>query len=912
VDQVRFRSQASAFGLVPGSFTADLFDAPYPFGAPVRQAGAHPFELRVGFDLNERTGIDPSDHLRYTLPHGLLADAAVGLPVGIVGNPQATPRCSPLDFVQSGLVPNSTQCPPNTQIGYINVFFSAGTTQHGEGGLDPASATRVPLYNVVPPKNTPADFAFSVGGYLQGNVYPLLDPGRGYSLGVFIPNISSLVQVRGVEVTLWGVPGDPAHDRLRYFNGLPGTNPVLGAPFVDAPIRPLLTNAMDCGISNGGARIQLDSYSRRREFTPVEESPRPDDVTGCDDPRVRFDPRISVRPTSNEKAAPAGLDVHIQSPLRGDQVNEARELYAENGYLKGIATPPMRRVVIRLPEGMTVSTSAAEGLTSCAESDVGFGEMSPASCAESSRLGSVSIATPILPSPLEGPVYLATQSENPFGALLAAYLVAEAEGIRVKLPVKLDLDPASGWIAIVLDDLPQLPFSEIELHLKSGPRAVLRTPDACGTYTTHYKVTSWADQSAVEGASSFDLQQGCDRGSGFQPTFSAGSINASAGAHSAFVLGLTREDREPNLSHFSMTLPAGLAADFASVPLCSESVAETGACPFASRVGSVTIAAGAGPSPVWIPEAGKPPTGIYLAGPYRGAPFSLVLVVPAQAGPFDLGSIVTRAAIQFDPAMAQAKIVADPLPQIFAGIPIDYRTVRLVLDRPDFIRNPTSCAEMHIAGSATSTTGATVVLGQRFQVADCDALPFRPWLALKLSGGLAQNGHPLLRAVLRARPGEADIAAAAFTLPAGELLDFRHLRALCRRGVPAERCPSGSRFGYVRTWSPLAKEPLEGPIYLREPAQRLPNLVAELRGGGVHLLLHGRIAAPRGRLRVRFGDLPDVPLRKTVITLAGGRRGLLVNSKALCARRLLANARFSAHSGKRRLLHPQVRLHGTC
>ncbi len=34
---------------------------------------------------------------------------------------------------------------------------------------------------------------------------------------------------------------------------------------------------------------------------------------------------------------------------------------------------------------------------------------------------------------------------------------------------------------------------------------------------------------------------------------------------------------------------------------------------------------------------------VYVTGPYRGAPFGLMFVVPAIAGPYNLGTLVVRA-----------------------------------------------------------------------------------------------------------------------------------------------------------------------------------------------------------------------------------------------------------------------------
>jgi hypothetical protein len=279
----------------------------------------------------------------------------------------------------------------------------------------------------------------------------------------------------------------------------------------------------------------------------------------------------------------------------------------------------------------------------------------------------------------------------------------------------------------------------------------------------------------------------------------------------------------------------------------------------------------------------------------------------AKAGPFDLGIALLRAPIFIDPQTAQATIKLQDLPQILAGIPLRYREIRLVLDRPGFIHNPTSCEPTQITGTALAPDGITASFHDRFQAAECAALPFKPRLALHLSTG-ARNAHPALRAVLRSTSDEATISSAAFTLPSGELLDLHYLRGLCPRDTTPAGCPATSRLGSARFTTPLADTPLEGPIYLREPNHGLPDLLANLQGGGVHIVLDGSTATVGGRMQLRLDALPDIPLSRAVISIAGGRDGIFVNSRDLCATHPHAAAALSAHSGKRLLRHPRLRI----
>jgi hypothetical protein len=328
--------------------------------------------------------------------------------------------------------------------------------------------------------------------------------------------------------------------------------------------------------------------------------------------------------------------------------------------------------------------------------------------------------------------------------------------------------------------------------------------------------------------------------------------------------------------------------------------------PLGSRVGGVQVRAGVGPEPLALRGTA------YLEGPYRGAPYSLALVVPAQVGPFDLGTITERVAVDVDPVTAQIGVRADPLPQILGGVPLALRDLRIDLDRPGFVRNPTSCEQAAISGSATTALGQTTALSATFGAVNCRGLPFKPKLSLVLSGAVGRGGHPAVRAIYRGDPDGAAPARMAFGLPKGELLDLHHLGRLCPRGVAADRCPPDSRLGSLRIDTPMLDAPLTGPIHLRVPSRRLPDLSAEVRGGGLRFLLRGRTTDRGGRLGVSLDSLPDVPLSRAVLTLPGGRRGIVVNSESLCLGNRHAVADFSAHSGKQRRLRVPVRLGDGC
>jgi len=946
LDPIPLSESPAGFGLVPDSFEADIFGGVYPFGSPSRQAGDHPVEQRVNFDVTEETGVDigvGGDGLRYTGPNGFVRDVEATLPRGMVGNPEATPKCDPVAFASPGATSNSTACPADTQVGYLNAWFSSGTHRHGQGGFDNIGAfTRVAIYNLKPPKGVPADFGFAAGSFVLGHIYPEPDPSQNYAIKTLTPDISSSVGVRGTQVTFWGVPGDPAHDAFRYYPQPQEGGEVLGAPFSGASIRPLLTNPMDCGFDNGGARIRFDSYQHPGQFTPVQEYSNPLNVNGCDDPRFRFKPQVNIQPTDAHASAPTGLDVHLEVPQRNDEVSNAEELYAENGSVKGIATPPIKKAVVTLPQGMTLNPSAAQGLGSCSSAQIGLGTNEPVRCPDDSQYGTLTLHTPILPesAPPKGFVYIAKQGDNPNKNLLSLYLVIEEpeRGILVKVPGRVDLDEETGQITTTFEDLPQFPVSDMQLNVKGGVRAGLVEPSTCGEKAIRAEFFSWQDPTTphvVNG--SYDITQKPD-GSPcvnnladrpFGPEFEGGTTSNSAGRYSPFVFRLTRSDDDQELSQVGVTLPMGLAAKFAGVGTCSDTdiakaEGRVGAgegsleqvdpsCPATSLIGTTEVGTGVGVSLTWVPG------NVYLGGPYRGAPLSMVAISPAVVGPFDLGVVVVRTAISIDPETAQGQAQTDPLPQIIHGIPVRIRDVRLNLSRPEFTLNPTSCAEKRIdtrvtgvGGDVSSTADDVAVsLFERFQAADCAGLGFKPGLSFRLLGGTHRGAFPKLKATLTyPKAGTyANVAKAQVVLPRSEFIENAHFNTICTRVQFAERvCPAGSVYGYAVAKTPLFETPLKGPVYLRSaPGRKLPDVVAALRGPSsqpVEVDLVGHIDSVRQRLRATFAVVPDAPVERFTMTMFGGKKGLFVNSADLCVHTHRALAMFTAQNGRRLTLRP--------
>jgi hypothetical protein len=829
-----------------------------------RQAGAHPdLTTRVEFPVHT----DPVTGAKSL--EGNIKDVDVSLPPGLVGNPTAVPACDYAELVGAGTDGEDSNCAVETQVGVVYL----GALNGGEDF--------VPVFNVKRPPDAPALLGFTYFGSVV-TITPQLRP-ADYGVVTHTGPTSEGLPIRSATVTLWGVPADPSHDPLRFFrNGWSSGKRGISST---APRRPFITSATSC--PGGPAVTSVDATSWQaptvvshgsfdRDFDGV-----PFITEGCH--RLRFEPTIAVDPGSHEAAAPTGLSVNLKVPQSEDP--------------DGLATADVRRVVTTLPQGMSVSASAAAGLGACSPAQIGIGSNGPPTCPGSANIGSVKIKTPLLDEAIEGNVILAKQHENPFGSLLAIYLAVKGPGFYLKLPGRIEADPQTGQLTTVFDNTPQLPFEELTLSLRGGSKAPLVAPSSCGTYSTHVEMTSWASPVPVPLDAPMAITEGCGTG-GFAPKLRAGTASPIGGKPSPFNLQVTREDGEQNIARIDTTLPEGVLAKLAGVPLCGDAAAATGSCPAASQVGTTTIGAGAGPLPIYVPEAGKAPTAVYLAGPYKGAPYSLVVKVPAQAGPFDLGTVTVRNAIDVDPVTTQVSVKSDPLPQILEGIPIAYRDVRVEVSRPDFTLNPTSCDAMRVEATVVSSGGKSASPSAPFQAASCERLGFQPKLALSLAGPTHRSAHPKLRAVVTARKGDANIGRAQVTLPKTEFLENAHIQTICTRvQFAADACPAKSVYGYAKAWSPLLDKPLQGPVYLRSSSHELPDLVASL-DGQIHVDLQGRIDSVRSRIRNTFDFVPDAPVSKFVLTMQGGKKGLLVNNTELCKAVPRAEVAFDGQNGK--------------
>jgi hypothetical protein len=830
--------------------------------ASLTGAARHP-DLTTSFALNPLDG----------LLDARMEDVVITLPPGTYGNPNFTPRCNTGDLT-------SDECPTDSQVGISRVT------------LVPHRKLTYPVFNLAlpHPDREIARFGMDVAGFPIFIDFSVRTAGD-YGLTATIHSAPGVEPAEAVETIIWGNPADPAHDEQRLTSGeanvcpgtaceAPGGKRASGLPPIAFMTNPSACQGQEVGFS-------LTTYQiPGRVFTAAAPM---DPITDCQG--LPFAPTFEATPISREAGAPTGLKTTLHLPQQPSAAVDSP------------STATMREARVNLPEGMAIAAGAADGIAACSEDQVGFHEEVDAQCPDASKLGTVTFTSPPISHRLQGAIYQRTPRP---GHQFGLWLVTDELGLHVKIPGEIQPDHNSGRLTAVFSDLPQIPIEEISLNVWGGPRAPLKNPDVCGTYHTSYSLTPHSSDPAVNGDSLMTIDEGC-AARGFSPKLEAGVTSPIAGAFSPLVVDLTREDHEQQLAALEVTLPKGELAKLKGVDPCPDAQVASGACPFSSRIGHLSIAVGPGSSPLWLPQAGKAPTAVYLAGPYKGAPFSIVTVVPAQAGPFDLGTVTVRSALQVDPETAVATVETDPLPQYIEGVAAVYRRVHVVIDRPEFSLNPTNCSELAVTSRITATTGAIATPSSRFQVDGCRSLKFKPKLTLMLSGSSKRGGYPALTAIVKARKHDANIGSVSVALPHSEFLAQEHIVTICtRKQFAARRCPKGSVYGRAKAWTPLLDKPLSGPVYLRSSDNPLPDLVMDLRGE-LEIVVAGRIDSRNGGIRTSFGAVPDAPITKFVLQMGGGKKSLLTNSTDTCRSEHRATVRMKAHNGGVVRVRPALR-----
>jgi len=774
-------------------------------------------------------------------PPDRVRDVRLSLPPGLVGNPSATPRCPQATF-------DSGTCPAATRVGSVAVTAA----------IPPGLPTPVPagdVFNVEPDADEPARLGF------------VLEPLPGVRIRVPIlvslrPDGGLDTVMRDLPTTLPGLGLDIYTERVQLvLEGTPAATP-------------FMTNPTSCGPH--AAALHATSYGGVADDATGGFS-----TTSCG--AVPFAPAAAIATETSRRGAPSGYGVTLTVPAAEAPIRQAH----------------VRRAEVVLPEGTTLSPGVATGLEACTDAQFGLRDGAPSQCPAASQIGTVTFATPLLAAPLHGTVsFAAATPQRPLGLFVS---VDEA-GVRLKLAGAVQLDPATGRITTVFDDLPQVPFTSFTLSFQGGPKAVLANPVGCGEQRMATRLTPWSGGADATPSAAFatdaDGAGGACAERAFRPALSVDVADRSAGKPAgAVTLRLSRPDDDQAIGRVVTEFPPGLAGSLVGVGICSEPQAVTGACPEDSRVGSVTATVGSGPEPVTLGGS------VFLTGPAEGGLVGLAIVIPGRVGPIDLGTVVTRAGIVLRPTDGGLTVRTAELPRVVGGVPIAIRELALTLDRPGFMRNATSCAPLAVNATFTSQDGASATASAPYQAERCDALAFSPTISATL-GGRGQTGpkaKPALKTVITVPPGHAATRSVSVTLPAVVGVDLARVASKCTLAqATAGACPPAARVGSARADTSLLPVPLTGDVYLADVAgQQLPGLLVRFTTPARLDLAGTTEFTPQG-VKSTFAGVPDVPLERFELSLVGGKGGALITPTGvdLCTDpRPRIRGEFTSHSG---------------
>jgi uncharacterized repeat protein (TIGR01451 family) len=913
-------------------------------GAPDREAGSHPFQLTTSLSLNQTTKQEPvalTKNLQFTLPPGL------------IGNPNATPRCDEAEF--SSYVGIQNLCKPNTVVGIAEV-----TIEEPNNFKTGPEARTVPVFNLVPSKGEPARFGFEV---LKNPVVltTSVRTGKDYGVTVTANSSSETAGLISSVATFWGVPGDARHNLERGWNCVEASESLAckkqqeveelaqkKAKEKGEEPTPFLMLPTSCEGKPLEAPMRAQSWRPGEEYGPFVESEFEETLEGCN--KLLLKPTIEVQPTTHAASTPTALDVTVKVPQ--EETDE------------GLAESAVKATTVVFPEGMQLNPAAAGGLLACSAMQVGFlgseaeeslqtnnnrfspdfrlnpenpeeEPSSPHLCPGPATIGSVEIISPDLENPLKGSVYLAAQDTSPFEPPLVIYLVARdpVSGVLVKLAGKTKPIEGTGQVESTFENTPQVPFKELKLHLFGGEsrgagRASVTTPPQCGSYETTSSFVPWSGREAtsVSPEKPFEINSGPGGGActfspnaqPFAPSFTAGVTNLQGGAFTGFSLTIGRPDGHQALTGITTHLPQGLAALISSINPCPIAQADAVQCGTESLVGHSTGVTGLGSEPFSLPGRA------YLTGPYDGAPFGLSDATPAVAGPFNLGTVISNSTIEIDPNTAAVTVttretrILDPrgqttiansaLPTMIKGVPVQLKAINVQVDRPNFQFNPTNCNRMSITGALSGSQGGSESVSAPFQVANCANLPFAPKLTAHVDRkGSKANGVGFFVKLESPGLGQANIHEVELQLPIALPSRLSTIQQACRDSVfeanPAA-CDEGSVIGKAVIHTPVLKNPLEGPAYLVSHANlAFPDVVFVLQGEGIKLVLDGHTDIKKGITYSRFETAPDAPFSTFETSLpAGPHSALGVNvasqlNYSLCGANLAIPTKIVSQNG---------------
>jgi hypothetical protein len=842
---------------------------------------------------DDRAGMHPDLETNITIQDAgspeTVRNAVVNLPEGMFGNPNAVPKCTSADFALF-------RCAPIAQAGVITVRGNY------EGNGDNLMGT-APLYVLESRSDSETTrFGFIVHQINVPISIPVsLRTTSDYGVRLTVSEVTQQIPLAGLQMKIWGFPAEPEHDEARFAIGEPGKpsncpssfeTKCTGSHPAPVPIKPLTSNPSICTGQPLVVNLDVRTYQDPGHLAHAEDAYPA--TTDCE--QQTFRPVFNVDVTNHSADSPSGLEIQLKAPQP-----------------LGFSASPsqIRSATLLLPEGLTINPDAADGQGACTDDEANFESEEPAACPDLSKIGNFDIESPALDGPLKGSLYF---GEPKPGNQYRVFMIASGFGINAKIVADVHPDPQTGRLTMSVTDLPQVPFEGFNLHAFASDRALAATPTHCAIYHADSTFIPWNSQLAPQTSQPFISVDSGPHGSAcpgvtrsFKPTLVAGMSNPVAGNFSNFTLRLDREDGDQFLGDLNFTLPPGLSGYLRGIGYCPEaSIAAAKeklgraelagpSCPTSSQIGTSNVAAGPGSHP--FHAVGK----MYLAGPFKGAPLSLVAITPALAGPYDYGTVVVRVALHVDPLTAQVKATSDTVPSIIGGVPIRMRSIQVSVDKPRFMINPTNCGEHSIDSQGIGDQGTVTDFSSYFHAVNCYSLGFKPRMTIRQLGASSQTKrtkNPRLRFDLYTRPGDANVKSVSVTVSKAFQIDQRHLGNICSESeLASKECAGRTPIGKATTTTPLLDRPLSGDVYAVSGSGGLPRL-AFILDGQVKIVPRADTKTVKGELQTTVPVVPDAPIGHFRFNLFGGKTGYLINTRDLCVHRPVVKVAYTAQSGK--------------
>ena len=372
-------------------------------GGQVTQAGTHPFQVTGTIALDQ--GADANLGSLGVPDAGPVVparDIVARLPPGLIADPKVISRCLSWQFTAGAEGGQQDECPYTSVVGAASVTFVRG----GQ-----TSTVAAPIFNIEPEAGEPARFGF----FVPGDAVPVLlntgvrsGPGEDWGVDLSAAQIPEGSGISSARVTFWGVPGTSLHDEARGWGCLaetqgrpPGSTYESCIHFEESHPPAFVTLPTAC-TGSMPTSLEADSWSGggMQAFAASEPLQA---LSGC--AGLKFTPTIETTPTTHSASSPSGLVFGV---------NFDSECLTSGS---GTAQSYLQKTVVTLPEGLTINPSAGVGLGGCSSAQYAQATLSSpagAGCPEDSKLGTVTIETPLLFTTLEGTLYLAQPYDNPF------------------------------------------------------------------------------------------------------------------------------------------------------------------------------------------------------------------------------------------------------------------------------------------------------------------------------------------------------------------------------------------------------------------------------------------------------------------------------------------------------------------